>query len=200
VVFLHPKLSFAICLCLQYPLLSVHGLSCSVLLHISLLSLGLPLLRVPSGSHSKIFSGNLFLAFSLHVQTIVAVFLQLGLFLKCSSPLHKGDKNPQQAILRMESKSGGTYKQKYFARPNLSFPSPVPPACYQITLLVGLSEFWWSFPLSTSFHHGSPCSYITWGVNNRPVGGRSSETLSDTIHIVINVTSLNMEPSSSLMK
>jgi hypothetical protein len=43
----------------------------------------------------------------------------------------------------MESKSEGKYKQKYFARPNLSFPSPVPPACYQITLLVGLSEFWW---------------------------------------------------------
>jgi hypothetical protein len=41
------------------------------------LSLRLPLLRIPSGSHSKIFSGSLFLAVSLHVQTIVAVFLQL---------------------------------------------------------------------------------------------------------------------------
>jgi hypothetical protein len=25
-------------------------------------------------------------------------------------------------------------------------------------------------------YHGSPCSHITRGVNNRPVGGRSSET------------------------
>jgi hypothetical protein len=23
---------------------------------------------------------------------------------------------------------------------------------------------------ATSFHHGYPCSYITWGMNNRPVG------------------------------
>jgi hypothetical protein len=30
-----------------------------------------------------------------------------------------------------------------------------------------------TFHLSTSFHHGSPRSYITWGMNNRPVGGRS---------------------------
>jgi hypothetical protein len=36
VVFFHPKLSFAICLCLYYHLLSVHGLSCSVLLHLSI--------------------------------------------------------------------------------------------------------------------------------------------------------------------
>jgi hypothetical protein len=41
------------------------------------LSLDLPLLRVPSGSHSKISVAVSFLAFSLHVQTIVAVFLQL---------------------------------------------------------------------------------------------------------------------------
>jgi hypothetical protein len=32
------------------------------------------------------------------------------------------------------------------------------------------------FPLSLSFHHGFLCSYITWGMNNRLVGGRSSET------------------------
>jgi hypothetical protein len=28
-------------------------------------------------------------------------------------------------------------------------------------------------PLSISFHHGSPYSYITWAMNNRPVGGRN---------------------------
>jgi hypothetical protein len=30
--------------------------------------------------------------------------------------------------------------------------------------------------LSISFYHGSPYSYISWGMNNRRVGGRSSET------------------------
>jgi hypothetical protein len=30
--------------------------------------------------------------------------------------------------------------------------------------------------LSMLFHRDSPCSYITWGMNNKPVGGRCSET------------------------
>jgi hypothetical protein len=38
------------------------------------------------------------------------------------------------------------------------------------------SEFF-GFLVSVSFHL-SPCSYITWGMNSRPVGGRSSETSS----------------------
>jgi hypothetical protein len=38
------------------------------------------------------------------------------------------------------------------------------------------------FLLSTSFHRGSPRSYITTGMNNRPVGGRSSETVSSYRH------------------
>jgi hypothetical protein len=34
-----------------------------------------------------------------------------------------------------------------------------------------------SSPLSTSsLRYGFPYSYITWGMNNRPVGGRSSGT------------------------
>jgi hypothetical protein len=32
------------------------------------------------------------------------------------------------------------------------------------------------FPLSVSFHRGSPCSDVIWEMNNRPVSGRSSET------------------------
>jgi hypothetical protein len=32
-----------------------------------------------------------------------------------------------------------------------------------------------SLPLSISFHCGSPCSHIIWGINNRPVGAHSSE-------------------------
>jgi hypothetical protein len=39
-----------------------------------------------------------------------------------------------------------------------------------------------------SLHHGSTCSYIIWGMNNRPVGGRSSEKLSHFIDIIIIVT------------
>jgi hypothetical protein len=42
-----------------------------------------------------------------------------------------------------------------------------------------------SFPLSISFHRGSPCSYVTWGMNNRLVSGSSSETLSYTIDMII---------------
>jgi hypothetical protein len=42
-----------------------------------------------------------------------------------------------------------------------------------------------SFPLSTSFHHGSPCSYISpGGMSNGPIGGRSSEVESHPIDII----------------
>jgi hypothetical protein len=49
---------------------------------------------------------------------------------------------------------------------NYSFLSPISPACYKITVLIGLPETSGgrvrSFLLSTSaFQHGSPCSYIT---------------------------------------
>jgi hypothetical protein len=37
------------------------------------------------------------------------------------------------------------------------------------------------FLLSILFHHDSACSYITWGMNSMPVGGRSSETYFHTI-------------------
>jgi hypothetical protein len=43
------------------------------------------------------------------------------------------------------------------------------------------SEFF-GFPLSISFHRRSPCSNITWGMNNRPGGVRSSETQSRQEH------------------
>jgi hypothetical protein len=39
-----------------------------------------------------------------------------------------------------------------------------------------------SSPLLTSFHHGSPCSYITWGMNNRPIGRHSSDIVSPHQH------------------
>jgi hypothetical protein len=68
--------------------------------------------------------------------------------------ISKGDKNPNKPFF---GKGGGeavgpcskilhhvkitcNYEQKYFLRPNLSFPSPVPHACYQIVLLVELPE------------------------------------------------------------
>jgi hypothetical protein len=44
------------------------------------------------------------------------------------------------------------------------------------------SEFL-SFPLPISFHHGSQYSYIIWGINNRSVGGCSSETQCHPIDI-----------------
>jgi hypothetical protein len=58
-----------------------------------------------------------------------------------------------------------------------------------MSLLVGLLEssggLIRSFPPSISFHHGSPFSCITSGMNNRPVGSRSSETYSHPIGIII---------------
>jgi hypothetical protein len=58
-----------------------------------------------------------------------------------------------------------------------------------MTLLVRLSESsggrMRSLPLYISFHHGYPCSYITWGINNRPIGVRSSETSSRPIKMMI---------------
>jgi hypothetical protein len=48
------------------------------------LSLGLPLLRVPSGSHSKMFSGSLFPGILSTCPNHRSRFFQL--LLKCSSP------------------------------------------------------------------------------------------------------------------
>jgi hypothetical protein len=59
---------------------------------------------------------------------------------------------------------------------------------------VFLQVLW--FPLSVSFHHDSPYSYIIWGMNNRPVGGRRSETQS--LPIDINGNSIQPCPSCSL--
>jgi hypothetical protein len=57
---------------------------------------------------------------------------------------------------------------------------------YYMTLLLELTESSGgpirSFSLSVSFHHGSPCSYITWGMNNWHVGGRTSEAGSSHRH------------------
>jgi hypothetical protein len=48
-------------------------------------------------------------------------------------------------------------------------------------------ELWWTnqeFFLSMEFHHASPCSYHR-GMNSRLVGGRSSETWSHSIDMII---------------
>jgi hypothetical protein len=65
---------------------------------------------------------------------------------------------PRRKILRHVKKSLAST----FARPNSLFPSHIPPACYRMTLLVGMPDSSGgriSFPLSISFHHGSPFSY-----------------------------------------
>jgi hypothetical protein len=56
-----------------------------------------------------------------------------------------------------------------------------------MTLLVGLPESFSGqigFSLSISFHHDYPCSYITWGMNSRTVGGRSSKMESHHINMM----------------
>jgi hypothetical protein len=54
-----------------------------------------------------------------------------------------GGKVKQEALCHMilwNVKTTCRYEQKYFARPNSSFPLHVPPVCYQMTLLVGLPD------------------------------------------------------------
>jgi hypothetical protein len=89
----------------------------------------------------------------------------------CSLPSLKGEvklETPCCKILR-HVKITCKYEHKY-CKIKFSFLSPIIPACYQMTMLVGLPESsgrWVrSFPLSTLFYHGFPCSYVTWRMNN----------------------------------
>jgi hypothetical protein len=66
-------------------------------------------------------------------------------------------------------------------------PSSIPPTCPRCLCrwdcqrtLVDESGV---VPSRHHHHHGSPCSHITWGTNNRPVGGRSYETWSRPVII-----------------
>jgi hypothetical protein len=59
-------------------------------------------------------------------------------------------------------------------------------------LAVEAQILWWTnwhwdrflsgFPLSVSFDRSSPYSYVIWEMNNTPVSGRSSETVSSYRH------------------
>jgi hypothetical protein len=42
----------------------------------------------------------------------------------------------------------------------------------------GFCPSFFGFPLSVSFYHDTPYTCIIWGLNNGPIGGCSSETLS----------------------
>jgi hypothetical protein len=46
-----------------------------------------------------------------------------------------------------------------------------------------------AFLLSISFYRGSPCSYITRGMNSTPDGGHSSETSSHLVDMNNNIVS-----------
>jgi hypothetical protein len=52
---------------------------------------------------------------------------------------------------------------------------------------------------SLSFHHSSPCPYIIWEMNNRPIGGRSSEILSHPTDMNNNNNMTNPQYSTSLL-
>jgi hypothetical protein len=53
----------------------------------------------------------------------------------CRTPSFRGVVKPEDCckILWHVEKSLRKYEQKYFARPNPLFPSPIPSACYQMT-------------------------------------------------------------------
>jgi len=48
-------------------------------------------------------------------------------------------------------------------------------------------ELWWKNQEFFRLHstHGPPCSYVTCGMNSKPVGGRSSETRSHPIDMMM---------------
>jgi hypothetical protein len=103
----------------------------------------------------------------------------------------RDNNNSQHALLRRGSKAVGSMslilyrmleitskcEQRYFVRPNSQFPLRV----YSTLLLSdfagsNVGELWWTnqeFFLSILFHRGSPCTYITWGMNNRQDSGHS---------------------------
>jgi hypothetical protein len=89
--------------------------------------------------------------------------------LKLSAACHK--------ILR-DAKITCKYEQKSFARLNSRSFHPLLMLATR-WLLEGLPESSIarirSFTVSTISHHGSPCSCITWGMNNRPVDDHISE-------------------------
>jgi hypothetical protein len=113
--------------------------------------------------------------------------------------IFNADKNPQQAFLRRGNrlqvirffsmlKNPSKYEQRYFARPHSLFYSPA--------LLL---DDWWQDCQRTlvdesgvspviSFHQGSPCSYITWRMTNRPVSCRSSGTYPHPVEVIIIIT------------
>jgi hypothetical protein len=71
------------------------------------------------------------------------------------------------------------------------------PACSRFTA----RWLWWTnreFSPVDIIHLGSPCSYITCGMNSRPVGGRSSETLSHHIDLIIVIVYHKRRMMSSL--
>jgi hypothetical protein len=59
----------------------------------------------------------------------------------------------------------------------------------KIALRQGFLWVLW-FPLPVSFHHGSPCSYIIWGMNIRHICHRSSKRVSHPIDMNNNTLDL----------
>jgi hypothetical protein len=82
---------------------------------------------------------------------------------------------------RQEALKSVHIKATAWLRRPISGLSPQRPVSIQVRFVVNevalrhVSLRVLQFPPSISFHRGSPCSYITWEMNNRPIGGRSSE-------------------------
>jgi hypothetical protein len=74
-------------------------------------------------------------------------------------------------------------------RQNSLFPSAVPHTLLLDDSAARIARELWgrrrSFSLSLLIHLGSPSSCTTWRMNNKPVGGRNSETGVSPIDIII---------------
>jgi hypothetical protein len=99
-----------------------------------------------------------------------------------STPSYGGEVKPEapcSKILRRVN-IASKHEQRYFEGQIHHFLRDVSPDFLpdDFTGRIG-RELWWTnqeFSLQILFSHGSPCSYFTRGINNRPIGDSSSET------------------------
>jgi hypothetical protein len=101
----------------------------------------------------------------------------------CSTPSFTGEVKPEAPCCKILGRvKYRKYKQKHFIRPNSLFPSPIPPACYQMTAgriaraLVGESRVFFvdTIPL-----------WLSMVIHHLGDGGCSSETQSHLINVII---------------
>jgi hypothetical protein len=119
----------------------------------------------------------------------------MGLNLAEDNGIFESNKNSQHDFLQRGSKAVWSHVKRFYSMlknrmnmkrdtsgQNSAFPFHFLPVLLLMTLLAPVPESSWerirSFPPLISLHHGSSYSYITWGMNNRPISGLSTDVVS----------------------